>query len=49
MHSILLHKPEGQTPLGKLRHSHEYNNKMDHQERGWEGVDWIHLAKDKNK
>jgi hypothetical protein len=37
------------TPLGKPRHTREYNNKMDSQETGWEGVDWIHLAKDRDK
>lgn len=26
----------------------EYNIRMDLQEIGWEGVDWIHLAQDRD-
>jgi hypothetical protein len=35
---------EGKRPLGRPRHRWKDNIKMDHEEIGWEGVDWIHLA-----
>jgi hypothetical protein len=41
---VLLEKPEGKRLLGRLRHRWEDNIKMDHQEVGCEGMDWIDLA-----
>jgi len=32
---VLMVKPERRSPLGKLRHSWEDNNKMDLQKVGW--------------
>jgi hypothetical protein len=45
---VLVGKPEGKKPLGKPRHSWEANIKMDLQEVGCGGMDWIELAKDRD-
>jgi hypothetical protein len=37
-------KPEGKRPIGKPRHEWGNNNKMDLQEVGCWGIDWIELA-----
>jgi hypothetical protein len=42
-------KPERKSPLGGLRHSWEDNIKMDLRDIGWEGVDWMHLAQDRDQ
>jgi hypothetical protein len=39
-------KPEGKRPFGRPRRSWEDNIKMDLQEVGYGGVDWIGLAQD---
>jgi len=39
-------KPEGQRPLGRLRHRWEDNIKMDLEVAGCGGMDWIKLAQD---
>jgi hypothetical protein len=36
---ILVGKPEGKTPLGRLRRTWEDNIKMDLSEIGWGGMD----------
>ena len=41
---VLVGKPEGKRPLGRLRHRWEYNIKMELQEVGCGGMDWIELA-----
>jgi hypothetical protein len=41
-------KPEERRPLGRPRHRWEDNIKMDFWEDGWGGMDWIHLAQDRN-
>jgi hypothetical protein len=41
-------KPEGKRPLGIPRRRWEGNIKMDHQEVGCGGMDWIELAQDKD-
>jgi hypothetical protein len=46
---ILVGKPEGKRPLGKHRSRWEYNIRIDHREIGWKGVDWMHLAQDRDK
>jgi len=43
---ILVGKPEGKRPLGRLWHRLEDNVRMDLREIGWEGMDWMHLAHD---
>ena len=40
-------KPEGRILLGKQRQSWE-DIKLDFTETGWDGVDWIHLAEDRD-
>jgi hypothetical protein len=44
---ILVRKPEGKRPLGRPRRRWTDNIKMDLREIGWGGMDWIHLAQDK--
>ena len=45
---VLVGKPEGKRPLGRTRHRWEDNIKMDLQEVGCEGMDWIKLAQDRD-
>ena len=45
---VLVGKPEGKRPLGRPRRRWEDNIKMDLQELGCEGVDWIELAQDRD-
>ena len=40
-------KPEGKRPLGRPRHRWEDNIKMNLQEVGCGGMDWIRLAQDR--
>jgi hypothetical protein len=44
----LVGKPEGRRPLGRPRLRWEDNIKMDLREVGWEGMDWIDLAQDRD-
>jgi hypothetical protein len=46
---ILVGKPEGKRPLVRSRHKWEVNIKMDIKETRWEGVDWMHLAQDRDQ
>jgi len=39
-------KPAGKRPRGRHSHRWEDNIKMGRREIGWEGVNWMHLAKD---
>jgi hypothetical protein len=41
---ILVGKPEGKRPPGRLRHMLEDNIKMDLREIRWGGMDWIDLT-----
>jgi hypothetical protein len=41
-------KPEGKRLCGRPECRWEDNIRIDLSEIGWEGVDWIHLAKDRN-
>jgi hypothetical protein len=45
----LMGKPEGRRPLGRPRCRWEDNSKMDHQEVGCVGRDWIDLAHDRDR
>jgi hypothetical protein len=45
----LVGKPEGKRPLGRSRRRWEDNIRMDLREIGWEGVDWKHLAQDRDQ
>jgi hypothetical protein len=46
---ILLGKPEGKRPLGRPRRRWVDNIKMDLREIGWDGMDWIELAQDRDQ
>ena len=42
-------KPEERRPLVRTRHRWEDNIKIGLQEVGFEGMDWIELAQDRNR
>jgi hypothetical protein len=49
VYRVLVGKPEGKRPLGRLRHRWEDNIKMDLQDVGCGGMDWIELAQDRDR
>ena len=49
VYRVLVGKPEGKVQLGRPRRKWEYNIKMDLQEVGYRGMDWIELAKDRDR
>ena len=49
VYSVLVGKPEGKRPLGRPRRRWENNIKMDLQEVGCGGTDWIELAQDRGR
>jgi hypothetical protein len=42
-------KPEGKILLERPRHRWEDNIKLDPREIGWDGVDWIDMAQDRDQ
>jgi hypothetical protein len=46
---ILVGRPEGKRPLGRPRHRWVGNIKMDLIEIGWDGVDCLHMAQDRDQ
>jgi hypothetical protein len=46
---ILVGKPEGKRPLGRSRRRWVDNIKMDLREIGWDGMDWIDLAENRDQ
>ena len=48
VHKVLVGKPEGKRPLGRRRCRWEDNIKMDVQEMGCGGTDWIDLAQERD-
>jgi hypothetical protein len=49
VYRLLVGNSEGKRPLGRPRRRWVDNVKMDLSEIGWDGVDWIGLAQDRNK
>jgi hypothetical protein len=49
VYRILVGKPEGERPLGRPRRRWVDNIKMDLRETGWDGMDWIKLAQDRDQ
>jgi predicted small integral membrane protein len=47
MYRLLVGKPEGKRPLGRLRRRWIDNIKIDLLEIAWCGLDWIGLAQDR--
>jgi hypothetical protein len=48
-YGFVVGKPKGRRPLGRSRHRWEDNIKMDLQEVGWQGMDWMDLAQDRDR
>jgi hypothetical protein len=46
---ILVGKPDGKRQLGRSRRRWVDNIKMDLREIGWDGMDWIDLAQDRDQ
>jgi hypothetical protein len=46
---ILVGKPEGKRPLGRPRSRRVNNIKVDLRETGWDVLDWIYLAQDRDQ
>jgi hypothetical protein len=49
VYRVLVGKPEGRRPLGRPKRRWEDNIKVDLQEVGCGGVDWIELAQDRDR
>jgi hypothetical protein len=45
----LVGEPEGRRPLGRPRRRWKNNIKMDLRDVGWEGIDWMYLAQDRDR
>jgi hypothetical protein len=46
---ILVGEPKGERPLGRPRRRWADNIKIDLREKGWDGMDWIDLAQDRDQ
>jgi hypothetical protein len=49
LYGVFVRKPEGKRLLGRSRRRWEDNIKMDLQEVGWRGMEWIGLAQDRDR
>jgi hypothetical protein len=49
VYGILMGKPEGKRPVRRPRRRWVDHTKMDLREIGWDGMDWIDVAQDKNQ
>jgi hypothetical protein len=49
VYRVLVGKPKGKRPLERPRHRWEDNIKMDLQELGCEGIEWIDMALDRDR
>jgi hypothetical protein len=47
VYRVLVGKPEGKKPLGRLRHRWEDNIKMNLQDVGCGSMDWVDLVQDR--
>jgi hypothetical protein len=47
-YGILMGRPNGKKPLGRPRGRRVENIKMDLREIGWDGIDWVGLAQDRD-
>jgi hypothetical protein len=48
-YTILVGKPNGKRPLGRPRRKWVDNIKINLRETGWDGIDWIELAQDRDQ
>jgi hypothetical protein len=46
---ILVEMPGGMRPLGRTRYRWMDNIKMDYTEIGWDGMNWIYVAHNRNQ
>jgi hypothetical protein len=49
VYKVLVGKPKGKRPLGRLRHRWEDGIRTDLREIGLGGVDWVQLAQDRDR
>ena len=49
VYRVLVGKPGGKRPLGRPRRRWEDNIKIDLQAVGYEGMDWVQLAQDRDR
>jgi hypothetical protein len=49
VYRFLVGKPEGKSPLGRIRSRWEDNIKIDLQEVGCRSMDWIQMAQDRDR
>jgi hypothetical protein len=49
IYTVLVGKPEGKRPLRRPRSKWDDNIKLDLQDVGCEGMDWIEVAEDRNR
>jgi hypothetical protein len=49
VYSILVGMPDEKRPLGRPRRRRVDNIEIDLRETGWDGVDWIDLAQDRDQ
>ena len=49
LYRVLVGKPEGKRSLGRTKRRWVDNNKMDLQEVGCRGVDWMELTQDRDR
>jgi hypothetical protein len=49
VYGVFVGKPKGKRPLGTPRCRWQGNNNVDLQEIGYEGMDWIELAQDRDR
>ena len=49
MYRVLVGKPEGKRPLGRPRRRWEDNIKMDLEEVGCGGMDWVDVVQDRDR